>query len=316
MNATQGMTLGGRYRLDEKIAAGGMGEVWRGTDSLSGDTVAIKTLKENASGNETFLKRFENEATNASGLDHPSIAQVRDFGVDDRVAYLVMELVDGVPLSSILERERTLAEERLVRLLIATCGGLQVAHDSGVIHRDVKPGNLLVTADDEVKITDFGVSRSTDQTTLTATGMVMGTAQYLAPELALGKAATPASDLYALGIVAYESVVGKRPFTASTPVDIAIAHVNEKVPPLPEHVSPDLAAVIMTLLDKNPRRRPRSAARLAEQLAQVRLMGRERPSTPAAAAPRARRMPPSIAPKEHRPRPDIDSNSANGPNGR
>src|SRR5690606_26282466 len=161
-------------------------------------------------------------------------------------------------MSSILERERTLEESRLVAMLRHTCRGLHAAHAAGVIHRDIKPGNLLVHGADHVKITDFGVSRGLGQSTLTATGMVMGTAQYLAPELALGKPATPASDLYAVGIIAYESVVGKRPFTAATPVDIAIAQVNDEVPPLPDTVSPAMASVIMDLLEKSPRKRPKT----------------------------------------------------------
>ncbi len=192
------------------------------------------------SGNETFLKRFRNEAKNAAGLTHPNIAQVFDYGDHDGIAYLVMELVEGEPLSTILERERTISRRGVVRILNETSKGLAAAHDAGVMHRDIKPGNLLIFGDDHVKITDFGVSRGTGQTTLTATGMVMGTAQYLAPELALGKPATPASDIYALGIIAYEAVVGRRPFTAANAVDIAIAQVNDPVPPLPDAVSPGM----------------------------------------------------------------------------
>ena len=188
----------------------------------------------------------------------------------------------------------------------------------GVIHRDIKPGNLLVLPDGTVKLTDFGVSRAGDQTTLTQTGMVMGTAQYLAPELALGKAATPRSDLYALGIIAYEALVGKRPFTAPNPVDIAIAQVNDPVPPLPDTIPPGLAAVILDLLEKNPKRRPESANALVATLKALHLPTeaeqryRTRP-VPESIRPRhhgrapARPMPPSIAPRNPRPRPDAPS---------
>lgn len=322
-----GTTLGGRYVLRSLLAAGGMGEVWRGADGELDREVAVKVLKDGAAKNETFLKRFRNEAKNAAGLRHPNIAQVYDYGEVDGTPYLVMELVEGEPLSTILERERTLDERRLVTMLRHTCNGLQAAHDAGVMHRDVKPGNLLVQTGDLVKITDFGVSRGTDQTALTATGMVMGTAQYLAPELALGKVATPASDLYALGIIAYESVNGKRPFTAASAVDIAIAQVNDVVPTLPATVSKPIAAVIMNLLEKNPRKRFKSAAELESHLASLNL---EPPSldplaedgSPAPDASRAldaqpgtvmpgeersaprRAMPPSIAPKSYRPHPD------------
>mgnify|MGYP000235867393 CR=1 FL=1 len=324
MSISVGTTLGGRYVLRSLLAVGGMGEVWRGEDTELGRPVAVKVLKEGAAANETFLKRFTNEAKNAAGLAHENIAQVFDYGDQEGTAFLVMELVEGEPMSTILERERTIAEDRLVRIMAGTAHGLSAAHDAGVMHRDIKPGNLLIAEEDLVRITDFGVSRSTDQTTLTQTGMVMGTAQYLAPELALGKPATPASDLYAMGIIAYESVVGKRPFTAASAVDIAIAHVNESVPPLPGTVSPDLARLIMDLLEKNPRKRPRSARELLERLEglELRASGTSAasPATPSAGTPaasgspssgesargrrNARRMPPSIAPREHRPRPD------------
>lgn len=306
MSMVAGSTLGARYVLEAPIATGGMGEVWKARDVELDRAVAVKLLKEGAGTNDVFLRRFHNEAKNAAGLSHPHIAQVFDYGDVAGTAYLVMEFVDGPPLSSILERERTLTEARLVAMMIGTCKGLEVAHRAGVIHRDVKPGNMLIEGDHHVKLTDFGVSRSSDQTTLTATGMVMGTAQYLAPELALGKPATAVSDLYALGVVAYEAVVGKRPFTAANPVDIAIAHVNDDVPELPPTVSPALAALILRLLEKNPRKRPRSAAELESMLAGLGDSARRLTPPPAgAAAPEpARRMPPSIAPRSYRPRPD------------
>lgn len=315
MQLQGGTTLGGRYVLRSLLAVGGMGEVWRGIDSELDRPVAVKVLKEEAQNNETFLKRFNNEARNAAGLMHPNIAQVYDYGDQSGTAYLVMELVEGEPLSTVLEREITVEEHRLVRMMIGTCRGLQAAHEAHVMHRDVKPGNLLIEGEDHVKITDFGVSRSKDQTALTATGMVMGTAQYLAPELALGKPATPASDLYALGIIAYEAVVGKRPFTASSPVDIAIAQVNDTVPPLPSSVSPPLAALIMDLLEKNPRRRPSTAAELERILTTLRLPTQVERELRAKGVPEAirpkrtghapqRAMPPSIAPKRFRPHPD------------
>ncbi len=315
MQLQGGTTLGGRYVLRSLLAVGGMGEVWRGIDSELDRPVAVKVLKEEAQNNEIFLKRFNNEARNAAGLMHPNIAQVYDYGDQSGTAYLVMELVEGEPLSTVLEREITVEEHRLVRMMIGTCRGLQAAHEAHVMHRDVKPGNLLIEGEDHVKITDFGVSRSKDQTSLTATGMVMGTAQYLAPELALGKPATPASDLYALGIIAYEAVVGKRPFTASSPVDIAIAQVNDSVPPLPSSVSPPLAALIMDLLEKNPRRRPSTAAELERILTTLHLPTKveralREKGAPEAIRPRRtghapqRAMPPSIAPKRFRPHPD------------
>jgi serine/threonine-protein kinase len=302
-----GTTLSGRYTLASLIAVGGMGEVWRAQDGDLSRLVAVKVLKDSATGNDTFLRRFRNEAKNAAGLAHPNIAQVYDYGDHDGTAFLVMEFVDGEPLSSILERERTISEARVVRILDQTSQGLAVAHAAGVMHRDIKPGNLLVFDDDKVKITDFGVSRGMDQTTLTATGMVMGTAQYLAPELALGKPATPASDIYALGIIAYESVIGRRPFTAPNAVDIAIAQVNEPVPPLPDTVSPGMRDLIGLLLEKNPRKRPRTAEELQRVLAALSVP--DAVPAPVGTAPERRpakrNMPPSIAPREYRPRPDV-----------
>jgi serine/threonine-protein kinase len=308
MTLRAGTTLAGRYTLTSLIAVGGMGEVWRAEDGDLHRTVAVKVLKENATGNETFLRRFRNEAKNAAGLAHPNIAQVFDYGDHDGTAFLVMEFVDGEPLSSILERDRTISEARVVRILDQTAQGLAAAHDAHIMHRDIKPGNLLIFGADSVKITDFGVSRGMDQTTLTATGMVMGTAQYLAPELALGKQATPASDIYALGIIAFEAVVGKRPFTAPNAVDIAIAQVNEPVPPLPASVSPGMRELIGLLLEKNPRKRPHTAEDLRRVLAGMQVP--DAVPAPVGSAPEAREakrlMPPSIAPREYRPRPDVN----------
>ena len=307
MTMRAGTTLADRYTLRSLIAVGGMGEVWNADDAELGRKVAVKVLKDTAHGNDIFLRRFRNEAKNAAGLKHPNIAQIFDYGDHDGIAFLVMELVDGEPLSSILERDRTISEVRVVHILTETALGLAVAHEAHVMHRDIKPGNLLIFGDDDVKITDFGVSRGMDQTTLTATGMVMGTAQYLAPELALGKPATPASDIYALGIIAFESVVGHRPFTASNAVDIAIAQVNEPVPPLPASVSSGMRDLIGMLLEKNPRKRPRTAEELIKVLGALRVPdAAPKPVGPAPDAADARRhMPPSIAPREFRPRPDV-----------
>jgi len=303
-----GTMLANRYTLSSLIAVGGMGEVWRAEDGDLHRTVAVKVLKENATGNDTFLRRFRNEAKNAAGLAHPNIAQIFDYGDHEGTAFLVMEFVDGEPLSSILEKDRTISEARVVRILDQTAQGLAAAHAAHVMHRDIKPGNLLIFADDQVKITDFGVSRGMDQTTLTATGMVMGTAQYLAPELALGKPATPASDIYALGIIAFEAVVGKRPFTAPNAVDIAIAQVNEPVPPLPSSVSQGMQDLIGLLLEKNPRKRPHTANDLRRVLAGLQVPdATPAPVGPAPEAREAKRlMPASIAPREYRPRPDVN----------
>ncbi|WP_435737791.1 protein kinase [Cellulosimicrobium sp. PMB13] len=269
MKPVRGLHLGNRYRLVRRIAVGGMGEVWVAADDALGREVAVKVLRTEYAGNEDFLNRLRTEARNSAALSHPNIAQMYDYGEQDRSGYLVMELVIGEPMADLLEREPVLPPSRLLPILSQTARALHAAHVSGVVHRDVKPGNILIDRSGTVKITDFGVSLAANQVPMTATGMVMGTAQYLSPEQAVGQAATGASDVYALGIVAYESVVGNRPFTGSTPVDIAVAHVNEAVPPLPSSVDPELAALIMAMLAKDPLARPRTAARLAQTLDEI-----------------------------------------------
>jgi len=261
-----GHVLGQRYRLVERIAVGGMGEVWVATDLSLGRKIAIKVLKEEFAGDTAFLERFRTEALNAAALSHRNIAQLFDYGEQDGSAYLVMELIEGEPMSDLLDRTPILPVELMLTILAQVARGLHAAHVAGVVHRDIKPGNILLAKGNEVKITDFGVSLASNQIPMTATGMVMGTAQYLSPEQAIGHAATPASDLYSMGIIAYECLVGHRPFTGPTAVDIAVAHVNTPVPPLPGTIDPALADLVMRLLSKEPSRRPRSAGSLARTL--------------------------------------------------
>ncbi|HEY5516252.1 MAG TPA: serine/threonine-protein kinase [Pengzhenrongella sp.] len=263
MKPIAGMALDNRYRLERQIAVGGMGEVWVAHDQSLAREVAVKVLREEFAGDSGFLERFRTEARNSASLSHPNIAQLYDYGEQDGSAYLVMELVAGEPMSDLLEREPVLPTTRLLPILAQTARALHAAHVAGVVHRDIKPGNILLGRAGRVKITDFGVSMAVNQVPMTATGMVMGTAQYLSPEQAVGRPATPASDLYSLGIVAYESLVGHRPFTGPTAVDIAVAHVNQPVPPLPTSVEPRLATLVMQMLSKQPADRPRSATALA-----------------------------------------------------
>ncbi|WP_425955531.1 protein kinase domain-containing protein [Xylanimonas sp. McL0601] len=277
MRPAAGIALGERYRLARRLAVGGMGEVWIADDTFLGREVAVKVLREEYTGHEDFLRRLRTEARNSAALSHPNIAQMYDYGEQDGTGYLVMELVLGEPLADLLEREPVLAPKRLLPLLAQTARGLHHAHEAGVVHRDVKPGNILLehpgrsAAHATVKITDFGVSLAANQAPMTATGMVMGTAQYLSPEQAVGQPATAVSDVYALGVVAYEATAGKRPFTGNTPVDIAVAHVNSPVPPLPTTVHPGLSGLIVRMLEKDPAKRPRSAGALAEELDELAL---------------------------------------------
>lgn len=270
MRPAADITLGGRYTLTERIAIGGMGEVWKARDKVLGRIVAVKILKEEYTGDPGFLERFRAEARNTALLNHPGVANVFDYGEEDNSAYLVMELVPGSPLSSIIEREGTLPPDRVLNFIAQTARALAAAHSQGLVHRDVKPGNLIITPDDRVKVTDFGIARLANQVPLTATGQVMGTAQYLAPEQATGQAATASSDMYSLGIIGYECMVGRRPFTGESQIAIALAQVNDPPPPLPESIPAAARALIMCLLAKDPAQRPKDATALASAVDAIR----------------------------------------------
>ncbi len=263
MRPTSGLTFGGRYQLSSRVAIGGMGEVWQATDLVIGRTVAIKILKDEYLGDPGFLERFRAEARHAALVNHEGIANVFDYGEEEGSAYLVMELVPGEALSTILERERVLSTDRVLDIVAQTASALHAAHSAGLVHRDIKPGNLLITPDGRVKITDFGIARIADQVPLTATGQVMGTVQYLSPEQASGHPASPTTDIYSLGIVAYESLAGRRPFTGESQVAIAMAQINEQPPDLPVTVSEPVRNLVYASIAKNPADRPASAAHLA-----------------------------------------------------
>jgi len=263
MRPTSGLTFGGRYQLTSRVAIGGMGEVWQATDLVIGRTIAIKILKDEYLGDPGFLERFRAEARHAALVNHEGIANVFDYGEEDGSAFLVMELVPGEALSAIIERERVLATDRVLDIVAQTALALHAAHQAGLVHRDIKPGNLLITPDGRVKITDFGIARIADQVPLTATGQVMGTVQYLSPEQASGHPASPSTDIYSLGIVAYEMLAGRRPFTGESQVAIAMAQINETPPELPAIVSEPVRNLVYSSIAKKPADRPASAQHLA-----------------------------------------------------
>jgi tRNA A-37 threonylcarbamoyl transferase component Bud32 len=263
MRPMSGVTFGGRYELESRIAIGGMGEVWKATDQVIGRTVAIKILKDEYMGDPGFLERFRAEARHAALVNHEGIANVYDYGEENGSAYLVMELVPGEALSTIIEREQVLSTDRVLDITAQTALALQAAHAAGLVHRDIKPGNLLITPDGRVKITDFGIARIADQVPLTATGQVMGTVQYLSPEQASGHPASPTTDIYSLGIVAYESLAGKRPFTGESQVAIAMAQINEAPPELPVTVPEPVRNLVFSMIAKSPAERPSTAAHVA-----------------------------------------------------
>jgi len=264
MRPSTGQEYGNRYELVSRIAIGGMGEVWKATDKTIGRTVAIKILKEEYFGDPGFRERFRAEARHAALVNHEGIANVFDYGEEEGKAYLVMEMVPGEALSTILEREKVLPPERVLSIIWQTAQALHQAHEAGLVHRDIKPGNLLITPEGQVKITDFGISRVTDQVPLTATGQVMGTVQYLAPEQASGKPASPATDIYSLGIVAYEALSGRRPFRGESQVSIAMAHIKEAPPELPGTIPEPVRKLVMSCMAKKPEGRPATAETLAK----------------------------------------------------
>ncbi|MDQ4137936.1 MAG: protein kinase, partial [Actinomycetota bacterium] len=263
MRPSPGVTFGDRYELVKLVAAGGMGEVWAATDRVIARTVAVKILKNELVGAPGFLERFRAEARNAARVNSEGIATVYDYGEEESTAYLVMELVPGESLSALLKREVTLPPDRVLDILVQTASALHAAHAAGLVHRDIKPENLLITPEGRVKITDFGIARIADQVPLTAAGQVMGTVQYISPEQVSGRPATPATDIYSLGIVAYEALAGRRPFTGESQVAIALAQVNDAPPDLPPHVPARVRELVLWCMAKDPQDRPPSAADLA-----------------------------------------------------
>jgi serine/threonine-protein kinase len=261
-----GLLLSERYRLVRRVASGGMADVWAAEDDVLQRDVAVKVMRPDPDHEELFALRFRDEALHSAGLIHTNIATLFDYGEDDGVAFLVMELVDGKPLSTIIG-ERGRVDPDQVRSIVGQCAlALGVAHEAKVVHRDVKPANILVREDGLVKLTDFGIARALDASGHTRAGDLLGTPSYISPEQALGRPATGASDLYALGVVAHEALSGAKPFDKPTPIATAMSHLHEPPPPLPDDVPEDLAGVIEHLLEKDPRDRPENARAVAVRL--------------------------------------------------
>ena len=298
MSPQVGAALAGRYRLQRLIATGGMGQVWEAVDNRLGRRVAVKVLKPEFSSDPEFIERFRAEARNTAMLNHPGIASVHDYGETEldgegRTAFLVMELVNGEPLNSVLKRTGRLSLRHALDMLEQTGRALQVAHTNGLVHRDVKPGNIMITPTGQVKITDFGIAKAVDAAPVTQTGMVMGTAQYIAPEQALGQDATAASDVYSLGVVGYEVLCGRRPFIGDGALTVAMKHIKEPPPPLPAELPPNVRELIEITLAKNPGMRYRSGGPFADAVAAVR-SGR-RPTRPSQSMPAGRAAPSTIS---------------------
>lgn len=281
MELTTGQLLARRYRLGQRIAVGGMGEVWRATDTRLERPVAVKVLKPELSGNAEFRRRFHAEARMTASLNHPGIAAVHDYGeaasdpdlaklVDPDLAYLVMELVDGEPLAAVLSRQPRLPVARTLEILQQAGDALQAAHDRGLVHRDIKPANILITPQGQVKLTDFGIARAINAAPVTHHGMVLGTAHYIAPEQAAGACSGPPGDVYSLAVVGYECLAGRRPFAADSAVSLAMMHIHRLPPPLPPDVPAGVRALIETSLAKDPRQRYATGGEFAAAVAAVR----------------------------------------------
>jgi serine/threonine-protein kinase len=293
MAVTIGTILGGKYELLEPVGQGGMATVFRARRLEDGAVVAVKVLHEHYAHDREFVERFQREARAASQLRHPNIVPVLESGSDRGVHFIVMEFVEGTDLKTLLRRRGRLREEEAVRIAVEVCKALAYAHGQGIVHRDVKPQNILVTPDGAVKVTDFGIARAATSVTITETGTVLGSVHYLAPEQALGNPVGPSADLYALGVVLYELVTGRLPFDGESPITIALRHMYDPPPPprsVNPQLSPRLEGIVLRALAKSPLHRYPSAEEFRadlegrtdswRELPTVVIRGRETPPTP------------------------------------
>ena len=250
--------LSERYRLIEPVASGGMGQVWAALDPTLERRVAIKIMHPHTRDEFALVERFRDEAKFAAQLTHPNIVTIHDFGEHDGLAYLVMELVEGPNLSQLLSSSGALEPDLVRQVILQVAGALGVAHHAGIIHRDIKPGNVLISPGPvpAARLTDFGIARSVDGRSLTSAGELLGTAHYLSPELAMGGPVGPPSDIYSLGLLAHEMLTGQKPFDRGAPIATALAQVQEPPPPLPAGVPADLVELVMSCLAKDPDQRP------------------------------------------------------------
>ncbi|HKS79754.1 MAG TPA: protein kinase [Gaiellaceae bacterium] len=282
-----GDLIADRYELEELVGSGGMSDVFRARDNQLDRRVAIKILHERYAGDPEYLTRFRTEARSVARLSHPNIVTVIDRGDDDGRQFIVFEHVDGENLKELVRRSGRLPVRRAIELALQVADGLAFAHQEGLVHRDVKPQNVLLSREGEVKVTDFGIARSLEvEHGVTQTGTVLGTGEYLAPEQASGKPISPATDVYSLGVVLWEMLAGEVPFSGENFVAVALRHVNEPVPSLREvrpDVSPRLAAAVERALAKDPAHRFPSMAALAKELRAC-LAEEEAPAAPEDAA--------------------------------
>src|SRR5205809_420498 len=265
--------LAGRYELEEVLGHGGMAEVFLGTDRVLGRRIAVKILSDRFARDNSFVTRFRREAQSAAALNHPNVVSVFDTGSDDGTHFIVMEYVQGKTLSQMLRDGAPLMPERAVEIARGVADALSFAHRAGIVHRDVKPGNIMLTTTGDVKVMDFGIARATSSESLTQTATVLGTATYFSPEQAQGDPVDARSDIYSLGVVMYEMLTGTPPFAGDTPVAIAYKHVKEDpVPPssLNSDIPEGLNAIVLKCLAKDPDDRYQSVEDLLSDLRRFR----------------------------------------------
>jgi serine/threonine-protein kinase len=259
-------TVAGRYEVEKTLGGGGMAVVYLARDGELGRPVAVKVLADNLAGDAELRERFVREGRLAARLSHPNVVRVYDAGEEDGRPFIVMECVEGESLAETVRREGRLEPDRVAELGVQACAGLEHAHRAGLVHRDVKPANLLLTGDGTLKVADFGIAHAAGGTRVTAVGTVLGTAAYLSPEQAFGEQVTPASDLYSLGICLYELLAGKPPYGYETLGEM-FSRREAGPPPRLQGVPAGLEAAILSCLERDPRERPASAAELARSLA-------------------------------------------------
>ncbi len=325
-NLKSGDVLDGRYRLERRVGGGGMGDVWEGTDTILWRTVAVKILLADLVDDRGFRERFRREARAIAVMKGPGVVEVYDYGeIDDgdaAIAYLIMEFVDGRPLSRLLGLWGRLGSADTLRVIGGVAEALQVAHTAGIVHRDIKPGNILVRDDGSVVLVDFGIARAGHNLTLTTTGVVLGTVTYMSPEQAAGENLTFASDLYSLGVVAHQCLAGSPPFKADTPLGVLSAHLRNDPPPLPPEVPREVDAIVARALAKEPSDRWSDAAAFARACHKVRVMITAAGQDTATPQVEARGQTPPNAPTIHtgphtgaNPAPEPASAAASAPEG-
>jgi serine/threonine-protein kinase len=264
---TPGFVLSARYRLDERVASGGMGQVWSATDSVLQRKVALKVMHPETLEQLAAARRFKAEARFAAQLSHPNIVEVFDFGEHDGLSFLVMEFIEGPTLEQLLADNGPLDAGQVRSILLQLAAALARAHENGIIHRDLKPSNVLISPDGFAKLMDFGIAEELGAQTAIRTGDVLGTTYYVSPEQALGEPLSPRSDLYSLGVLGHELLTGHKPFDRGSPLATALAHLEQQPPPLPPDVPADLAELLNSCLAKDAEERPASATEVARALA-------------------------------------------------